>query len=195
MTPLLQCFSSLETLCYEHGFRWLAEADFEPSRMMAGLSHLKSTLREITIVNIDKRGFSELKSYPIGSFAGFKVLTLIDADASILIGYLESKGNDDGMYGFKRSQKLIDAVPRTLQQLYIRHCDENIVPHIFELISQKTSYSPELQILHLDPSYRVDSKKGEVYLPSTDWITPLETMRLSVECAEAGVELMYDFSP
>ena len=198
-----RCFSSLERLYYQHGGPTEQQHPFEPPYLMAALNHLKPCLKEITIFNDAKPGSSELESYPIGSFAAFRILTSIDADASILVGTMpyvsdgSSSDDHDGVIDpFKRSQRLVDAIPKTLEHLSIRNCDTNIVPYLFELIPQKVSCSPNLKRLSLGweiIKYSNEPKRfGPIIHPG---FSKEEAERLMAECKNAAIKLTITHKP
>ena len=134
----------------------------EPPRLMAGLNQLKLFLKELTVldehVRHKKETFeyadlvgrpckaSELAKCPIGSFGGFHKLTHICATASVMMG----DGSAGTAQGFDRSQRLVSAVPPALQSLTLKKCDENTASNLFELVSQKETWAPQLKYLDLD---------------------------------------------
>ena len=204
MTTFFQCFSYLERLYYQYDVSGERQAPLQPPLLMPALFHLKSCLKEITIVNEGKRGSIGLESHPIGSFATFTKLTSITADAYILIGdpVLDDSNNDgyndhdDAADGIERSQRLIDALPRTLEHLSIRRCQKNIVPHLFELVSQKTSYSPSLQSLNLDWETVSYSNRPKTLDPDIHpEFTREEVARLTAECNPAAITITIKHPP
>ena len=123
--------------------------------MMTALNHLRSSLTALTIIEDYPRedpiySRDELELYPIGSFADFENLTSIERNASILIGGSTVESSQHLLGRSKRRQRLVDAVPKTLERLTILECNETIVPHLFELISQKASCSPNLRCVDLE---------------------------------------------
>ena len=182
MVPFLQSFPFLEDFFYTHDYAWKEEIRcFAPPLMMAGLSHLKSCLKKITLLNgPPKRGSNELCSYSIGSFADFEKLRYIYADASILLGDLGNTSDDLGVGGFKRRQKLIDAIPKTLQGLSLAKVDENLVPHILEFLCPRAPCSPDLNLY-------LGWNEAEVQ-PANLGIHP-GTVKLSAGLKAAGVRL------
>ena len=157
---------------------------------MVALSHLKSSLTDLTIFRwkIPGRRGGELSSYSIGSFAEFEKLTSIDTEASILLGDSTAKLSHDLVGGFRRRQKLIDAVPKTLECLTIRRCNEDktVVPHLFEVISQKASYSPNLRYVNL--IWLGDEYTSKRYHGG---FNKIEAENLLAECKTAKVKIEF----
>ena len=189
LAPFLSSFTSLERFYYSYSDFVSEETAFQPLCMMRALDHLKPCLKVLTILTDYMISYSD----PIGSFSDFQVLTCIRTSASVMIGDVSSCTST----GTNQSQSLIDVVPPTLQLLSLRHCSENAVSNIFELVSEKRSRTPHLRYLDLDwRILKYPDKPSPVSPTLHPGFAKDEADRLIMECNEAGIALiLHDMSP
>lgn len=203
MTPFLRCFPILERLSYEHGGALIGEADFEPPKMMKAIEHLKPCLEELIVISSDPNGGydAELSNFPIGSLAEFQKLTSIEMTISILLGH---PGNDE-VYSspqFKPHQRLVEAIPPSLQSLALRSLFTNEEPwaeikdQIVELIANKQRYAPELKYLDIQwEKIKYPDKPSPPGPFLHKGFTKEEAVRLLAECEATGVEMVMKIEP
>ncbi|CAM6099680.1 unnamed protein product [Calypogeia fissa] len=202
MIAILRNFPELERFCYEFGGAAVGDADFRPPRMIAALEHLKSCLKELTLTSDECYGESYEETCPIGSLAGFQSLESITANAFVMIGenrsdeeeVLDDDDDSEGAGGgFPKTQDLVDAVPPSLKSLSLRDCNEHVVGHIFELVSQKRWRTPQFRKLDLEwkavESSDEDCPGAPILHPG---FTEEEAQRLMAECQAAGIEIVIE---
>lgn len=201
MVAIFRCFPNLERLYYEHGGPTVGGPDFQPPYMLAAIEHLKPCLKDLTILFEYMFAGYEYEEYPIGSLAQFEKLTSIDVTASILLGD-HGVDNEDGSYdgeddkGFPRRQRLVDAVPPTLQRLSLRDISRADINEIFRLVAQKPKSAPSLQTLDLRwEGIHYPDKPSPTFPTSHPSFTEQQAARLLSECEKAGVELLIRYLP
>lgn len=193
MTQFLRCFPTLERLSYRHGEPPIGQAYFEPPKMMEALEHLKPCLEELSILNYPITSNSELRYFPMGSFREFRKLKSIEITVPTLIGLI---GNHN-IGSFVPQQRLVEAIPPCLQYLTLRQdvmwdrSFTGINEQIFELITQKQRYTPELE--HLDMEWKNIIFRNKLNPPGLfvhPGFTREEADELLVTCKAAGVKIV-----
>lgn len=201
MVLILRCFPQLERFHFEFGGALVGYYGFEPPRMMAALEHLKPCLQSLTLLSEEWHGMSDMELYPIGSLADFQRLVSITTNATVMIGRdsshredSDSDASENGM--FCKTQNLIDAVPSTLEFLSLKDCSDQVVRHIFELVTQKEFRTPVLRTIDLGwegVKYpKKESPRGPIIHPG---FSKEEVNKLLVECEAAGIEVVIKYLP
>lgn len=204
LDQLFNPLSAPETLHYETS-EWNSIFGFEPPIFFKSLRPLRRSLQFLRIVKEwDCPHLRHYQCHPIGSLACFHRLTSIDMNALMMIGFdsatYYSTHNDnpldwDMRQKFPSKQSLKECVPRTLESLTLRHCDQKdpapILTDIYELISQKEAFAPALKRLDLEWARVVYPDKPSPEYPSIHpGFTREEATELMNECQVAGVEMV-----
>jgi len=193
LTPFLRSFPHLERLYYNHGaFEY---ADFDPSRLMAALSHVKPHLQDLTIINNNKVSCALSTYFPIGSLSSFENLRRLDLDCDTLIGRDRS---EKMMARFQSRQDIVTTIPASLVELRIRdHNQQNdrLYQQVSQLLQQRQSF-PALRQLDLEwkrINYPDKPSPREPFIyPGFTEEQCLEVLSL---CEETGVEMMMKAMP
>ncbi|KAH6668981.1 hypothetical protein B0J14DRAFT_154060 [Halenospora varia] len=187
-------FDSLERLIYDH--HTVGNPEFEPPRVMAALSHLAPTLKELTLLNLDGVGASSYENFPVGSLRGCEKLKKLDMNARMLIGFSRSEWEVDVEESWESEQNLVDSLPPNLEYLRLRSPGWADVPFITSFVSSKSTNFPNLRTLELGwerIQYPNSPPSLEPFIHPG--FTKEEAMTLWELCKKMGVEIPMKIEP
>ncbi|RDL37407.1 uncharacterized protein BP5553_04840 [Venustampulla echinocandica] len=193
LTLFLRCFTSLERLRYKNGV--VSYCEFEPSRMMEALEHMKPCVKELVIIDHEDTYFGEYqeeyqKEHPLSSLVGFEKLKSIEMDACITMGHRTSADEDEAEGKFPKYQNLKGSLPPNLESLRLHHCGSKFLTQICEYIVQKDTCTPALKRLDLGwekVQYPEKYSPDGLIHPN---FTNEEANKLLAACQEADVEMV-----
>lgn len=184
---ILRWFPGLENLSYIH----TGYTEFAPPAIMAGLKHLKLSLKKLTLFYCGESSLGgNFYNFPIGSLVPFQKLRNLDLSQSMLIGSDDAGSEYDESGIFKSTQDLVTSLPLNLEHLSIKDYDRRIVEPIFELIEKKDLHTPALKVLDLAWTRIIFPDKDSEVVLQQPRFTEEEVLKLLAETKAAGVEVV-----
>ncbi|KAH6664442.1 hypothetical protein B0J14DRAFT_245923 [Halenospora varia] len=208
--PLLKSCPRLTSLRYEHEQDNIA-GPFFPRRFRHAFGYLRHTLEELAVYRPDKYGVDtkirnatreELAT--IGSLVKFPKLKKLSITAHLLLGPQQNHhsrwwiaANDVGIENCEK-QSLSACLPRSLEHVELRNCDEEGIQQVYDLLTEHREAVPELRFitLYFDHWFGV--------LPDGKW-TPTRIQHCRGEgnddkgsaleqlCREAGIDVQMHY--
>lgn len=150
----LKCCPNLSYLFYEHAQK-LLELPFIPRHFSISIRHLQHTLQHLTLYrtnlpdNFPARDISEF-SILGPALKEFSVLKSLEVTTHLLLGpqasshskwWELSKDHDCP------TQPLMECLPRSLKQLKLADCADNVLDEVRELAVEKSGVVPQLEVV------------------------------------------------
>ena len=150
----LRPFTGLTHFAYVLDTGGEGENSFIPHIIYNGLKHLKDTLRELILVNLEEE-WNQQHAYegedwpndhqpenrplrPLGPLADFRYLRRFEATAVVLVG--RENASDDGLASLreiKRNQRVPASLPESLEELVLHACTNEIYGTMYALFEAR----------------------------------------------------------
>jgi hypothetical protein len=130
LVNILACFPKLKKFYYCNGGSTVGYEDFLPQHLGRAIQHLKGSLEELTVVDMEGCGGAngDEEQGSIGSLAGFEKLRHLATYQDFLLkADLEEEAKP----------RLVDILPASLELLVLGQCAGDVLNEVRELLEQR----------------------------------------------------------